>query len=284
MSNPTVTITVLVEDSAAGRGLRAEHGLSFWIQTPSANILFDTGQGLVLQENAHKLNIPLQDTDAVVISHGHYDHTGGIFQILNLSNHTRIYAHPAILQSRYSRKQDGSTEDVSAKLDDCGDLCSQLRKFVGTEHPTRIADGIYATGQIPRVTDYEDTGGPFFVDRQCQHPDAILDDQAIYIETTKGTAILLGCAHAGVINTVEYIRQLTADKPICLLAGGMHLVAAGQERIAKTIDHLQQLNIPRIGPAHCTGPEATAALWSAFPKTCFSCRVGTTLQYTLNQS
>jgi 7,8-dihydropterin-6-yl-methyl-4-(beta-D-ribofuranosyl)aminobenzene 5'-phosphate synthase len=129
------------------------------------------------------------------------------------------------------------------------------------------------------VTDFEDTGGSFFLDHACQQPDPLTDDQAIYFDTTQGTVVVLGCAHAGVINTLYYVRQLTHDRPVHAVLGGMHLINASSERLQWTIEQLRKLGVERLGPAHCTGTAAVAALWNAFPGQCFDCHAGTRLEF-----
>ena len=142
-----------------------------------------------------------------------------------------------------------------------------------------MLDGLTVTGPIPRTTDFEDSGGSFFLDRACQQPDPLTDDQAIYFDTTRGTVVLLGCAHAGVINTLRYVRQLTKDRPIHAVLGGMHLVSASAERLGRTIEELRAMGVERLGPSHCTGPVAVAAIWNAFPEQCFVCHTGARFEF-----
>lgn len=137
------------------------------------------------------------------------------------------------------------------------------------------------TGEIPRQNAFKDTGGRFFLDAACTRPDALLDDQALFFDTTEGLVVLLGCAHSGVVNTLEYIQHITGGRPIHTVLGGMHLAAASPERMDKTIAAFRRLNIQRLTPAHCTGMAALAQLWSAFPGRCFSCAVGTRLSFPM---
>lgn len=114
------------------------------------------------------------------------------------------------------------------------------------------------------------------LDEACTQPDPLEDDQSVFFDTVDGTVVLLGCAHSGVINTLHYIRQLTDNRPIHTVIGGMHLVGASSRRTERTIEELKQLGIRRFAPAHCTGMPATVALWNAFPGQCQPCPVGTT--------
>jgi 7,8-dihydropterin-6-yl-methyl-4-(beta-D-ribofuranosyl)aminobenzene 5'-phosphate synthase len=266
-------ITVLVEDTAGGRGLLAEHGLSFWIELGSRKLLFDTGQGLVLTGNARQMGIHLEETAAVILSHGHYDHTGGLSETLRLAKQARVYAHPAALTPKYARNADGSAREIGIPFWDEQKIREQA-DLVLTEGPVDIGEGFHLTGPVPRRTNFEDVGGPYFTDPDCLRPDALTDDQAAFVETPNGTVVILGCAHAGVINTLDYIRELTGNRRIHTVLGGMHLLSAGPARMNATLAGLRRIDARRLCPCHCTGFAAMTRLWHEFPDQCVPCRVG----------
>ncbi len=274
----SVRITTIVENTTQGRMLLGEHGLSFWIVREPHYILFDTGQGAVLPGNAHKLGVRLDKATAIVLSHGHYDHTGGLGTALRAAGLLKIYAHPAVFLPKYARRHNGAPRDVGLLFLNEETVRKRVEELVYTERPTCIGDGFYVTGTIPRVTDYEDPGGPFYTDRECAHPDPMPDDQALYFDSPRGTVVVLGCAHAGVINTLRYIRSLTNNRPIYMVIGGMHLATASPERIERTIADLRDLGVQQFAPAHCTGLGGIAALWSAFPGLCIPCVVGSEIE------
>ncbi|MBP7051020.1 MAG: MBL fold metallo-hydrolase [Phycisphaerae bacterium] len=269
-------ITVLVENTAGGRGMLAEHGLSFWIEIGSRRILFDTGQSDILLHNARVLGIDLRTVDAIVLSHGHYDHVGGLKKVLEIAPGVPVYLHPLALEAKYARRetngqQIGMESEVSHILERRID--EGLGSF--TDGPIEIIPGVWATGQIPRKSPFENTGGPFYRDPNCTEPDELLDDQALVLEAKDGLVVVLGCAHAGVVSTLDYVAELFPNRPIQMVMGGMHLVRALPSRIAYTIDVLRRYDVQRIGPAHCTGDEALRELWDALPQKCFMCNVGT---------
>jgi 7,8-dihydropterin-6-yl-methyl-4-(beta-D-ribofuranosyl)aminobenzene 5'-phosphate synthase len=269
-------ITVLVENTASGRGLLAEHGLSFWIELGSRRILFDTGQSDILFHNAPILGIDLRKADALVLSHGHYDHVGGVKRTLELAPGTPVYLHPRALEAKFSCR-DEQSRSIGMEREMAQTLDRRIRDGLGsfTDGPVEILPGVWATGEIPRRSALEDTGGPFYLDPSGTRPDELWDDQALVLETPDGLVVVLGCAHAGVINTLDYIAELFPGRPIRTVLGGMHLVRASRARIAHTIMTLCRHSVQRIGPAHCTGQEASDGLWDALPDRCFLCHVGT---------
>lgn len=270
-------VTVVVENTVGVDGMIPEHGICYWIDNANTQIILDTGQGGVLLNNAHILSIPLEQAERVILSHGHYDHTGGLETVLQLSRNPKVYAHPAAFQPKYACNKHGESRSIGIPAI----IEKSVRKLAGdviyTTGFTQIADGLFVTGEIPRVTAFEDTGGPFFLDEGCTEPDPFLDDQALFFESSKGTVVLLGCAHAGVINTLLYIRQLTHGKKIHAAMGGMHLGSASRKRMDKTIEHLIRINPDLLGPAHCTGKSATTELRKALPQKWFPCHAGTTI-------
>ncbi len=267
-SKRSIQVTILVENSATRQGLMAEHGFSVWIETSGKRILFDTGQGLVIKHNAEMLQIPLEKTDAVVFSHGHYDHTGGLKYVLSLNpDHApAIYMHPEAVLPKYARGGDAQARSIGFPSEGLEAINACGCEIVETKDPVEIFDGIMVTGEVPRLTEYEDTGGPFYCDERCTQKDALLDDQSLYFDTAQGVVVILGCAHAGIINTLRHIAEQTGGRPIHTVIGGMHLIKASSERMRNTIEALCELDLQCISPAHCTGFEAASALRWAFGK------------------
>ncbi len=275
----TLSITALVENAAEAPGLLAEHGASFWIERNGRTLLVDTGQGMTLGHNAHKLNIPIcKSTEALVLSHGHYDHTGGMGEFLAMCPRVALHAHPAAFEEKYSRKPNGLIRSVGIP-GALSDRKAWAALSIATTAPMEIIPGVFVTGPIPRVTDFEDTGGDFYLDAACTQPDPLIDDQSLYCRTAQGLVVVLGCAHSGIINTIRYIRTLAGGTTIEAVIGGMHLVNASAKRIETTIAELKSLGVRRVYPTHCTGETAVFALHQAFEEECLPCHVGTNLQF-----
>jgi len=274
-----VKISVVVENTVGKDGMMPEHGMCFWIDTGATQAIFDTGQGGALLHNAQLMGIPLEKVESVILSHGHYDHTGGLKTVLQLSRNPKVYAHPAAFQPKFACNEYGQSRAIGMPAMNEKSVRKLAGDVIFTTRPTQITDPVFVTGEIPRVTEFEDTGGHFFLDKGCINSDPFLDDQALFFESSKGTVVLLGWAHAGVINTLLYIRQLTHGNPIHAVMGGMHLLSASHKRMDNTIEYLTRINPDLLGPAHCTGRAATAELWEAFPQKCFSCPAGTTMEF-----
>ena len=272
-------ITTLVEDTALDGSLLAEHGLSFWIEYGDKRILFDTGQSDILVRNAKTLGINLAEADAIVISHGHYDHTGGLSAILDIAPKATIYLHHAALEPKFSRKTSGVKSIGMSYL---AKKAVQRRHVVWTATPTQIFPGMSVTGQVPRINNFEDVGGAFFLDENYKQSDELLDDQTLFIESTRGLVVVLGCAHSGVVNVLDYISNLTGQNKIYAVMGGMHLLNASKERIEQTITVFREYNIQKIGVAHCSGAGAVRRFSDAFKDRCFLCSAGTRISFEIS--
>lgn len=269
-----LTVTILVENSVHGGGLLAEHGIAYHIRAGDDSILFDTGQSSLVVENARRLHIDLSEVGAIALSHGHYDHTGGLSEVWKQTPTATLYAHPAFAARRFTRNPDGSTRDIGPRPNTLEALQAHAAQIRHNTTPVEIGSGVFLTGEIPRETAYEDVGGPFTLDEAGHVPDPVVDDQAVFFEAESGIIVLLGCAHAGVVNSLRHIRQVTHGCPIHTVLGGMHLRNASPERLAQTVAELRELGVRWVGPAHCTGTTATATLWHEFPSAFAACSVG----------
>lgn len=273
-----VIITLLVENSVRQMGLQAEHGLAWHVNFAGRQALFDTGQTDLLIANAGRLGLDLARVEAITLSHGHYDHTGGLAAVRQLAPAAPVWMHSGARAPKFAANPDGSgraigiSEQALAALD-------QARVVPCDAGPVEVFDGLFATGAIPRTNDLEDVGGQFFLDAGCQRPDPLTDDQALFFESPDGVVVVLGCAHAGVINTLRHIESCTGSTRIAAVLGGMHLLNASERRLQFTLDELRRRDIRLLVPLHCTGWPPTLRLWNTFPERCQHGSVGTVFRF-----
>lgn len=260
-----MTVTILMENHANGPDLHAEHGLSFHIKESDSadSTVFDTGQSYSFVHNAEVLKLDLTRVGQIVLSHGHYDHTGGLPALLDRAPGARVFCHPDVLTSRYSIKDAAAPREIGIPRESRRRL--RDHSFVATRARIPVSARLYATGEVSRSTSYEDTGGPFFLDEAGLRPDPIQDDQALWFLSEGALVIILGCAHAGVINTIETCRQQSGVVSVRAIIGGFHLVNAATRRLDRTVDALKRVNPEVLAACHCTGDAATERLRHEFP-------------------
>ena len=270
-------VTTLVDNSVSlsGSGLIGEHGLSLYTETVDNKILFDTGQNLALAHNANVLAIDLSRIDAVVISHGHYDHTGGLKHLLEKNTTFNLYAHPDVFDDKLRSRNSGAYKKIGIPLDKSVFDHTAVQMHLNKD-PDEIATGVFTSGEIPQENDFETIESRFFVQRAGEIiPDPLADDQAMILDTRKGLVVLLGCSHRGVINTLNHVKKLFPEKKIHAIIGGLHLGKATDVRLQKIIDHLGAFELEKIGVSHCTGTKAMQALFERFKDKVFINSAGT---------
>ncbi len=268
-------VTTLSENTA-DRGMLAEWGLSFFIETEGINILFDTGQSITATHNAATLGIDLSQVDKIILSHGHPDHTGGLKQVLRkINKEIEIIAHPSIWAAKY-RHHDGKEDKPMGIPFPRRELESLGARFKLTSEPVKITNRIMTSGEIPMTNDFEELDSGLFVrEDNGSRPDELNDDLALIINTEVGLVVILGCAHHGIINTLHYARKLTGVKQIHAVLGGAHLLYASQEHIWLTVKALKELDVKKLGLCHCTGPPAACVLAQEFSERFFFNNTGT---------
>jgi len=264
--NSEIHFTLLV-DNLAQAGLAVEHGFSAWIDIGGMRILFDTGAGAALLPNAHRLGIDLGRADALVLSHGHYDHTGGLAQVLALRPDLPLYFGQGMAMARCSCHSGVPVRNIGIRDEDYRVLRALPPEQTRELHaPCELMPHVGLTGPIPRWHPLEDAGGPFFFDGSKQLADPIGDDMAMWFVTERGLVIVTGCCHSGLLNTINYARQITGCERVCGIVGGLHLLHASTERLQATLAGLLALQLDFLIPVHCTGEAQTEALWMALGK------------------
>jgi 7,8-dihydropterin-6-yl-methyl-4-(beta-D-ribofuranosyl)aminobenzene 5'-phosphate synthase len=271
-------ITTLSENTAGINGFMGEWGLGVLVESDEVNVLFDTGQSFSIIHNAQLLGVDLSLIDKIVLSHGHFDHTGGLKHVLGqIGREIEIIAHPDIWQAKCVTGQgEGRYIGIPFSRKELEDLGARFRL---TAEPVAISDSIMTSGQIPMVTEYEAIEPSLMVKTDGNfEPDALRDDQALIIKTPSGLVVILGCAHRGIINTLYHAQKVSGVKKIDTVLGGCHLIDASEERIWLTIAALQELGVKRLGACHCTGMAASAIMAQEFGDKFFQNNAGTVLE------
>jgi 7,8-dihydropterin-6-yl-methyl-4-(beta-D-ribofuranosyl)aminobenzene 5'-phosphate synthase len=237
-------LTVLIENEA-NEGLASEHGLAAGVEFDGFKVLFDAGQSNAFIANAGSLNFRLTDVKGVVLSHGHYDHIGGLSGLYSLCS-PPIYA----------------VEGISREA-----LVAVPRETINViKEPTEIVAGVIATGPIPRKITFEPP------------PRTVPEDQALLIEKNNTTALLVGCAHAGAINTLEFAAEITGSRSFDLVFGGFHLWTATPKVIENTAEALHGFDIRTLALGHCTGKQAIEFFKRELAVNTVGCPAGTVFE------
>lgn len=263
MRESGVEIRIIV-DNRPGEGLVAEHGFAALVRTRGRTILFDTGQGEAIAPNAAALGIDLRTVDTLVLSHGHYDHTGGIPAVVERRANLALYFHAGVLLPRYEVDERGAREIGIPQASSRALERLDARCFHPVSRSEAIGAAAGVAASIERRTAFEDTGGPFFLDAAGRSPDPIEDDLALWVRTDRGLVVLAGCCHAGIINTLDRVRRDAEERRVRAVIGGFHLLHAGHRRIEATVAALRSAAPQLIVPCHCTGEAAVDALRDAF--------------------
>ena len=245
-------IITLIENLAESPGVVSEHGLSLYIDTGDKKILFDTGQSGLFIQNAQKLGIAVSEIDALVISHGHYDHTGGLLPFLEINKKAQVFAKKGIFTPKYN----GKNHFIGTEpFDD-----SMLNRFVFVETITEVATNvfIFPTTELHHAIDsnftrlYRKEGKSF-------HPDTFDDELFVVIRKNKQINVLTACSHRGITNICETATQ-HFNLPINLILGGFHMKECGVEQYVHITHYFSNLQPKMLGVCHCTGVDKFATM------------------------
>jgi len=266
--------TVLCENYVDGKaGSIAEHGWAVYLETDRGNFLFDTGQGKGIINNALYFKKDLSQVKGIILSHHHWDHTGGLFDVLQQTGKVNVYSHPHIFKDSFSIKETGKRNIGIPFRREI--LESKGANFVFNTESVEIVPDLILSGEIPRQSLFEKGDKNLMIkDKEGYIQDKILDDQTLFIKTEKGLFIILGCSHSGIINIINYAITITGEEHIHTIIGGTHLGPADEQTREKTIESLKQFDIEKIGVSHCTGLEMSTRLFNEFGNRFFFCNVG----------
>jgi 7,8-dihydropterin-6-yl-methyl-4-(beta-D-ribofuranosyl)aminobenzene 5'-phosphate synthase len=258
-----IKITTLAENTA-GAGALGEWGLSMLVEADGQKILFDTGGGMAAVPNAELMKVDLAEVDCIVLSHGHYDHTGGLLEVLRRTGGKEIIAHPDVWVKKY-----GSLDNTPKRYVGIPYMREALEVngtyFNLSKKPVKLSGRITTTGEIPMITDYEIVEKYLCIMEGNElKQDPLDDDLALVIDAEYGLVVILGCAHHGIVNTLVQAKKVTGKELIYAAIGGTHLVHASPERLEKTRAALREMGVQYLGVSHCTGFKASAYLAGEF--------------------
>ena len=260
-------ITVLCENTVGKLVGLGEHGFSAFIETDRGNYLFDTGTGRSVVENSLALGRDLRSVRKIFLSHGHYDHSGGLAEVLKLRGEVDVHAHPHVFLDRKAvHKENGKDKIKFVGLPfKRGYLETLGARFILKTDFHQVEEGMFLTGEIPRKTPFEKPSTTLFTETDGKtSQDIFLDDQALVLDTPKGLILVLGCAHAGMINTVQHVIQKTGKEKFFAILGGTHLDFMDPEQLEESINVLKRMDLARISVCHCTGMRAASRLHQEF--------------------
>lgn len=247
-------ITILTENLVRRRNLLAEHGLSLWIEDGAEKVLFDAGQTDVYLHNAKELNIDLTEAHAVVLSHGHYDHGGGLAYFPKEARWPRVFVHPDAFLPKFEKVKDSSEQYKAIGLPwGKGNIDHLEKRLMLNTSTMQIGENMFICSGIPQTTDFESPSAKLLVKKDDQMVvDDMHDEQILVCQREQGLVVILGCSHPGIVNCLKFIQQLFPGKTIQAIIGGMHLENANEDRLWQTMTFFRQLNT-NIVPLHCTG-------------------------------
>lgn len=248
----TVKLTIIIEDTTTNPRLTAQHGLSCWLEAGSERILFDTGQDGAFLQNAQLLDIDIASASRVIISHGHYDHAGGVPALLQHGSNAKFYLQESAWDERISCPANAPLRSIGISWPRSVLPAGQLI----TNPTNKIVPAIYCIGNIANCIGKPSNS--YFQRHEADHwvTDNFSDEQAIILVTELGLVVITGCCHCGVINTLLAAQLITGVPKIYTLIGGLHLYQHSDEQVRKIAEELATFQLQKLWLNHCTGLRA----------------------------
>jgi 7,8-dihydropterin-6-yl-methyl-4-(beta-D-ribofuranosyl)aminobenzene 5'-phosphate synthase len=256
-----VKVAILNDNMAGPPAFKAEHGLSVLVEVEGRSFLWDCGATDITVRNARAMGMNLGSIEGIGLSHGHYDHCGGLMAVLEASGPKKVYMHPEALTPKYA-------------------IFGQIQRFIGipfskaamegaslglelSKEAVEVMPGVRLTGEVPRITEFEGLEPNLYclMDGDMV-PDPFIDDQALVVDTPDGAVVLTGCAHSGVVNILKHVIE--SHGRIRAVVGGTHLGLGDPKRVQPTIDFLEEVAPDKMIFTHCTGPKAAAIMMERF--------------------
>lgn len=275
-----IKVIILAENYVKDPICKGEWGLALYIETDEMTLLFDTGASPMMIENAKVKGVDLSKVDACIISHGHFDHTGGLLAFFQKNDKAPVYVHKDAFGITYG-EMNGQIDNYN-----CGILWNKKElepykdRLYFTDGPVRLSDNIVVSGTIPDIPNFKPVEkfyrisnpkiiGDKCVTKQQLIPDTMSHEQFLGIlDIDKGITLFSGCSHKGIIAAVEYGKNLFPEHPLYAVVAGMHLIGADNTMRGKVINKLMNENPSYVVPLHCTGLDAVCMMKAVFGKKC----------------
>jgi 7,8-dihydropterin-6-yl-methyl-4-(beta-D-ribofuranosyl)aminobenzene 5'-phosphate synthase len=233
-------IRILFDKASLDKSLYTGWGISFLIDN---QILFDTGEnGEWLINNLQRMRVDINRIQAIAISHDHWDHTGGLWEILK-RRQLKVYGCPNFSAEFKSRVKHAGSE------------------FSGLQKLTKVSEGIFLSGEI-----------------LGSYAGADIAEQAVIIKTEKGVSVLTGCSHPGVIKILERVKIEFPEEKLYTVAGGFHLLEQGRKMAGIVVEQFKKMQVSKAGPTHCSGPEAEKIFKAEYNEDFIPVKVGQTIE------
>lgn len=265
-------ITTLIDNKQSVKQLKCEHGLSFLLQTKDINILFDVGQSDKFIFNANKLGLDLRDVDYVVLSHGHYDHTGGLPSFLEMNTKAQVLMHNNAFKQRFSKSSVMVKENGipwRTHVDKFEDRIQLIDKDI------ELRNGISILSNVKAQERYKVVNERLVVKHNEDFmPDSFDDEMMLVARQNKEVLVMCGCAHTGIVNMLHTVKQRLGFNTFNTVVGGLHLNGCNNEQIGHVIKGLQPFTIKRWALNHCTGELAFEFFSNTYPQQVDYCGSG----------
>jgi len=286
-------LKILVDNYVNLQKLKAEHGFSILIDDENQQILFDCGQSDLILTNAKVMGIDLKKISRIVLSHGHYDHTGGLLPVLKyLNRDVDVYAHPLVFEEKFNKYKgfNGFNECRYIGIPEKIQVYEKKgARFLLEKDLIQVSDSIYFSGQINKdnssnkiddsIKTTRDKDSFFIRENDLLVKDPLFDDISIFINLSDLLLIVTGCAHSGILNILKKAEELKLVKKEIAIIGGLHLSKFDKQGIDKVISELKKYNIRLIVPSHCTGINAFVQLKNNFGDKCIFGSAGKVLEF-----
>ncbi|WP_319759935.1 MBL fold metallo-hydrolase [Maridesulfovibrio sp.] len=239
-------VSVLCDNESLSDNLGSEWGLSMALQLPGDDLwLWDCGASPLFLKNAQMMDIEVAKAKGLVLSHGHWDHTGGMDALMQANFMGPVYAHPDFANKRYSINGKDGSGDASFRCEYPGTII--------VRDNAELDDSLFMVTEIPRREGFFEATEGLFVDPELTQPDHVRDDAFLLLMSNSGPIVVLGCCHSGLANSLYHLRELTGIDSVHAILGGLHLYRTDVNEFENTAKVIEEFNVRTIAAGHCTG-------------------------------